>query len=70
MFFACATDDGVVAPQAPKLYSAWQSAGKSVEFHEYSKGGHGFGMRIRGMPVDNWIEQFGEWLDVQGFLKV
>jgi acetyl esterase/lipase len=69
MFFACAADDGVVAPQAPKLHSARQSAGKSVEFHVYSKGGHGFGMRKRGLPIDNWIEQFGEWLNIQGFLK-
>jgi len=69
MFFTCAADDGIVAPQAAKLYTAWLSAGKSIEFHVYSKGGHGFGMRKRGLPIDNWIEQFGEWLDTQGFLK-
>jgi acetyl esterase/lipase len=56
MFFACAADDGIVAPQAVKLYSAWLSAGKSIEFHVYSKGGHGFGMRKQGLPIDNWIE--------------
>jgi acetyl esterase/lipase len=69
MFFACAADDQVVAPKAAKLYSAWQSAGKSIEFHVYSKGGHGFGMRKQGLPVDNWIEQFEDWMKVQGFLK-
>ena len=69
MFFACAADDGIIAAHADKLYSAWQSAGKSIEFHVYSKGGHGFCMRKLGLPVDNWIEQFGEWLNVQGFLK-
>ncbi|MCJ7812505.1 alpha/beta hydrolase [bacterium] len=69
MFFACAADDGIVAAQADKLYTAWKSAGKSIEFHVYSKGGHGFGMRKQGLPIDNWIEQFGEWLDTQGFLK-
>jgi acetyl esterase/lipase len=69
MFFTCAADDGIVAPLAPKLFKAWQSAGKSIEFHVYSKGGHGFGMRKRGLPVDNWIDQFREWLNVQGFLK-
>ena len=69
MFFACAVDDVIVAAQADKLYTAWKSAGKSIEFHVYSKGGHGFGMRKQGLPIDNWIEQFGEWLDTQGFLK-
>ena len=69
MFFACAADDAVVAPLAPRFYSAWLSAGKIVEYHVYSKGGHGFGMRKRGLPIDNWIEQFEEWLNVQGFLK-
>jgi acetyl esterase/lipase len=69
MFFACAADDDLVASQAVKLYSAWKAAGKSIEFHVYSKGGHGFGMRKRGLPVDNWIEQFEQWLNIQGFLK-
>jgi len=69
MFFTCAADDGLIALQADKLYLAWKSAGKSIEFHVYSKGGHGFGMRKQGLPIDNWIDQFGEWLNVQGFLK-
>jgi len=69
MFFACASDDAVVAPLADKLYTAWQASKKGFEFHVYSKGGHGFGMRKQGLPVDQWIEQFGEWLNVQGFLK-
>jgi acetyl esterase/lipase len=70
MFFACSADDAVVAPLATRLYSAWLSAGKSVEYHIYSKGGHGFGMRKRGLPVDYWIDAFGEWLNVQGFTKL
>jgi acetyl esterase/lipase len=69
MFFACAADDEFVALQAVKLFTAWKSAGKSIEFHVYSKGGHGFGMRKRGLPIDNWIEQFGEWLNIEEFLK-
>ena len=69
MFFACAADDEFVALQAVKLFTAWKSAGKSIEFHVYSKGGHGFGMRKQGLPIDNWVEQFGEWLNSQGFLQ-
>jgi acetyl esterase/lipase len=67
MFYTCAADDGLVATMADKIYSAWKGAGKSIEFHVYSKGGHGFGMRKRGMPIDKWIEQFVEWLNIQGF---
>jgi acetyl esterase/lipase len=69
IFYACAADDEFVALQAAKLFTAWKSAEKSIEFHVYSKGGHGFGMRKQGLPVDNWIEQFKQWLNVQGFLK-
>ena len=69
MFYTCAGDDGFVASKADKIYSAWKSAGKSIEFHVYSKGGHGFGMHKQGLPIDNWNEQFIEWLKVQGFLK-
>ena len=31
------------------------------------RGGHGFGMNKLGLPVDSWIERFGEWLEAQGF---
>jgi acetyl esterase/lipase len=69
MFIVCAADDELVAPKAYKFYNAWKSAGKNIEFHVYSKGSHGFGMIKRGLPIDNWIEHFGEWLNVEGFLK-
>lgn len=69
MFFACALDDEVVVPHASEICDAWRMAGKSVESHIYSHGGHGFGMRPQGLPVDGWIERFREWLDVQGLLS-
>lgn len=69
LFFVCANDDDFVASRAANLYTAWRAAGKSVEFLVYSKGGHGFGMRKQGLPVDNWMEQFYEWLKAQGFVK-
>nr|WP_319509968.1 alpha/beta hydrolase [uncultured Draconibacterium sp.] len=69
MFMACAADDANVASKAGGVYKAWLDAGKSVEFHVYSKGGHGFGMRKQDLPVDNWINQFYEWMNIQGFLN-
>ena len=68
IFIAAATNDGL-APESVSLYSKWIAAGKPAEIHIYSKGGHGFGMRKQNLPSDQWIERFGEWLGVQGFLK-
>jgi acetyl esterase/lipase len=68
MFLVCAVDDDVVAPHASAICDAWRAAGKSVESHVYSCGGHGFGMRAQGLPVDSWAERFHDWLDVEGFL--
>jgi acetyl esterase/lipase len=70
MFIVAATDDQLgLAPDSVNLYSKWLAAKKSVELHLYSKGGHGFGMRKQNLPSDKWIERFGDWLAVHGFLK-
>jgi hypothetical protein len=51
------------------LYQKWAGAHKSVELHMYAVGGHGFGMRKHGHPVDTWIDRLGDWLEEEGFLK-
>jgi len=69
MFVAAASDDQLgLAPESVSVYSKWLAARKPVELHMYSKGGHGFGMRKQTLPSDRWIERFGEWLQLQGFL--
>jgi acetyl esterase/lipase len=69
LFIAAASDDQLgLAPNSVKTYSDWLVAGKSAELHMYSKGGHGFGMRKLNLPVDSWIDRFGEWLKLQGML--
>jgi hypothetical protein len=35
----------------------------------YEKGNHGFGMTPKGLPVDHWIEQFGDWLGQRDLIK-
>ena len=70
LFILVAGDDVPNAIGSAKLYSEWRSADKPAELHIYSKGGHGFGMNKRGLPVDSWIERFGDWLGAQGLLKV
>jgi acetyl esterase/lipase len=70
MFVVAATDDDLgLAPQSVDLYSKWAAAKKPAELHMYSKGGHGFGMRVQHTPSDTWIERFDDWLGVQGLLK-
>jgi acetyl esterase/lipase len=70
MFVAAASDDQLgLAPDSINVYGKWLAARKPVELHMYSKGGHGFGMRKQNLPSDRWIDRFGEWLELQGFLK-
>ncbi len=69
LFIACAADDPIASVSSAKLYLDWKAAGRKAELHIYSEGGHGFGMTKRGMPVDGWVDRFGEWLQLQGLLK-
>lgn len=70
LFICAATDDQLgMASHSNNLYNTWIAAKQQAELHIYSKGGHGFGMRKQGLPVDKWIERFAEWLDVQGLLE-
>ena len=70
IFIAAASDDTLgLAPDSIALYDRWAGAHKSAELHMYAKGGHGFGMRKQGLPSDQWIDRFGEWLELEGWLK-
>jgi acetyl esterase/lipase len=70
IFLVCASDDPIVPPtQSAAVYTAWKSGGYSAELHIFNKGGHGFGMKKRGMPVDHWIDLLAYWLKDQGMLK-
>jgi acetyl esterase/lipase len=69
LFIAVADNDDSASRASVALYSAWKEGGHSAELHIYSKGGHGFGMKQQGLPSDSWIDRFGEWLEVQGFVS-
>jgi acetyl esterase/lipase len=68
LFILSAADDKLASPGSIQEYNAWKAAGRDAEMHIYSKGGHGFGMQKKGIPVDNWIERFGEWMKGQGLM--
>jgi acetyl esterase/lipase len=70
IFIVCAEDDPLLpSTNSANLFAAWKNGGHVAELHIYSKGGHGFGMHRQGLPVDHWIDRYGEWLESQGLLK-
>jgi len=70
LFVAAATDDGLgLASHSVDLYSKWLAAKKPAEIHIYEKGDHGFGMHKQNIPTDTWIDRFGDWLWLLGYLK-
>ncbi len=67
-FILSAADD-FIAANSPDVFKAWRQSGKEAELHVYSKGGHGFGMVKRNLPVDGWIERLYEWINLQMGVK-
>ncbi len=70
IFLAAASDDQLgLAGESVALYEKWADAHKPAELHMYAKGGHGFGMRKQGLPSDEWIDRFWDWLNMEGLTK-
>ncbi|MGA8593168.1 MAG: alpha/beta hydrolase [Bryobacteraceae bacterium] len=70
LFITAATDDNLgLGPDSIHLYQMWTAAHHSAELHMYAKGGHGFGMRITGLPSEEWIDRFWDWLTLEGILR-
>ncbi|WP_415326930.1 alpha/beta hydrolase [Chryseobacterium sp. MMS23-Vi53] len=69
LFICAASDDQLkLAPKSVLLYSKWLEAGQPTELHLYEKGGHGFGMGIQNLPVDQWSDVYLDWLRFHKFL--
>jgi acetyl esterase/lipase len=69
VFMAMAQDDTLAGPMIVALYEAIKGAGYKPEFHIYSSGGHGWGMRKQGKTSDHWIDEFYWWLEAQGLTR-
>jgi acetyl esterase/lipase len=67
LFTAIAQDDRMLFKVVEGLYADWSNADRPAELHIFAKGGHGFGMVRRGLPVDRWIDLLEDWLADQGF---
>jgi acetyl esterase/lipase len=69
-FILAASDDDVVPVEHSLLFhKALQDNNVPSEFHNFEKGGHGFGMRKQGLEIDNWTELLTKWLQSGGFIK-
>lgn len=69
-FMVHAKDDGAVPiANSRNLLKALESKGVAATLQEYDLGGHGFGMRKKGIPADNWTDVLKQWLVNQGFVK-
>lgn len=71
LFAAWATDDPIGAEilrPCLDMVRSWTLGGHPVEAHAWAEGGHGFGMRRQGLPVDRWPEDFLAWLGRSGML--
>lgn len=63
LFIVHAQNDPLVPPtSSTAIFDAWQKAKRPAELHIYTLGGHGFGMRSQGLPVDRWPSDFEAWL--------
>jgi endo-1,4-beta-xylanase len=69
-FLLCASDDRPnISEQTPEVYLKLKKLGVPVEMHIYTKGGHGFGIRQRPLPVSGWPMRLNDWIADRGFFK-
>jgi acetyl esterase/lipase len=69
MFLVHAFDDGVDCRNSILLAAALKAIGVSCELHLYATGGHGYGMRDTGHPINTFPDRLMEWMKKQGYLK-
>lgn len=69
-FLVHASDDRPVPVEnSLRYYRALIAHDLPAEMHIFASGGHGFGMRPTGQPVDQWPELADKWLRRQGLVK-
>ena len=68
-FFLVAHDDSNNPVEAAMLYLEYKKRNLSAELHICAKGGHGFGMRKDGHPINDWPQRCAEWMKSLGWLE-
>ena len=68
-FLLQAEDDNVDGiGQSLVYYIGLKKAGVPVEMHLYAQGGHGFGLRAKGLPIAQWPQLVETWLRTIGMI--
>jgi acetyl esterase/lipase len=62
LFFAIAVNDPLFVAGGLAMIESWLGESTDLEFHLYSGGNHGFGMRPMGTTSDHWIDHYRAWL--------
>lgn len=68
VFMLVAHDDKSNPVEAAMLYLEYKKRDLSAELHICAKGGHGFGMRRSGQPINDWPQRCAEWMKSLGYL--
>lgn len=69
-FIVHAIDDKTVPiANSEQLLEVLHAKKVQAELHKFDVGGHGFGMRKRGIPVDNWPDLLQSWLQKNNLIK-
>lgn len=62
-------DKGTTSAAASALlYLEYKKQNLPAELHIYTRGGHGFGMKKSGQPVQEWLVRVAEWMGSMGWL--
>ncbi len=68
-FIVLADDDKGVSPEnSIRFYMALKKNNIPAEMHIFNKGGHGFGMKKTGLPVEQWPDLFIQWMKSMNFI--
>lgn len=67
-FFLVAHDDKGNPVEATRLYLEYKKRNLPAELHIFTKGGHGFGIRPAGNPINEWPRRCADWMQNMGWL--
>ena len=63
LFLSCSKDDPLgLYPVTMELSELWERSNEEVKLLIYEKGGHGYGMNKKGLPLDGWSDEFINWI--------
>lgn len=68
-FIVQTMDDTAYEASSVGYFLALRREGVPADFHMFEKGGHGYGLNHRAMPVAAWGEMLRSWLKFNGYAR-